>query len=330
MLGKVERIVICHWLSCLLSLRHAASAGPEHVGRPAAARCPPGTSSLPRGWARSSRPRRSRGARAIRAAAARAGLHRRRPVVPRGRGHGLRRAARHPGSMSSSAAAASPRDGYGPCPPSSAGRSRLVRPLPSPRSSDPLRGPAAERHHQRGQAERAAERPEDDGERRRRRRRSRPPPPRRARRAAGGRGVLFARAGLRLGALAAGVTRAASSETTMTGARLSSRAARSTRPPRHRRSAARPSRRARPPARASRQEPIRTKPSDAVRPRQRTTETLPSSPCSTVRFQPAPPRTRTGARPSESAATPRWCARRSRPARAPRRRPGHRAPPPWA
>ena len=47
MLGEGERIVICHSLSCLLWLRHAAAAEPEHVVDRLLLVCPPGTSSLP-------------------------------------------------------------------------------------------------------------------------------------------------------------------------------------------------------------------------------------------------------------------------------------------
>ena len=47
MLGEGERVVICHSLSRLLWLRHAATAAPEHVIDRLLLVCPPGTSSLP-------------------------------------------------------------------------------------------------------------------------------------------------------------------------------------------------------------------------------------------------------------------------------------------
>jgi predicted alpha/beta hydrolase family esterase len=47
MLGSGERVVICHSLSCLLWLRHAATAGVEHRVDRVLLVCPPSTCALP-------------------------------------------------------------------------------------------------------------------------------------------------------------------------------------------------------------------------------------------------------------------------------------------
>jgi predicted alpha/beta hydrolase family esterase len=47
MLGDGERVVICHSLGCLLWLRHAETAAPEHRVDRVLLVCPPGPSTLP-------------------------------------------------------------------------------------------------------------------------------------------------------------------------------------------------------------------------------------------------------------------------------------------
>ena len=47
MLGDGERVVLCHSLACLLWLRHAETAGPEHAVDRLLLVCPPGVSALP-------------------------------------------------------------------------------------------------------------------------------------------------------------------------------------------------------------------------------------------------------------------------------------------